>query len=444
MPCSINALPTEVLDSIAYYLDVSDTGVLRLSCHAINNKLLQTRYVAHFKYKTIQLSQPALQRFIQVTNKNSLGCLLESCTIVGLAQLSAVSAQESERQKKLLAIAFGNLTQFTQHKSLGSLTLQIRGGDQDANGRFIESKEFQSRRAVWDAASRTFATAMEALNVSQLAVSHGLSLFTEQKGCSLVLDDFISMLVQPESFTAFQGLEWLKASFSVSPEVLPDTLSPNTEVQPRLIYPDSILHNITKVIAKTMPVLESADIHWYHVGRRRLPFPGQETDTSKQKDLFTTRLKECTLSGLYVTETDLLGFLNTTKPKTLSLKHIHIISGQWAPVLEQLTSPESGITSYYIDDVFQSTSLLHFNEPGTPKYPYKNREHWPSSLARESNLVREIIQHRIPSGRVLGSPQRQRWLRENAAKYGPCKGLYDFIKLNTPPDIIDTSDSAEE
>lgn len=146
-------------------------------------------------------------------------------------------------------------------------------------------------------------------------------------------------------------------------------------------------------------------------------------------------LKECGLSGIYVSGSDLLEFLKATRPAILTLTDVHLISGTYTSILTYLTSPDSPITCYHLDDIYEGNHLVYFNVPGRSKFRYLRDNPGPSSLTRQTSHVKEEITYRFANGRPLGSGERMRWLKSKAEEYGPPWGgdgfRYDFIELNS-------------
>lgn len=435
-PRLIDNLPVEILDHIQYHLPLPDVGALRLSCSAIAKKLCRTRYVHHFRNKSIDLSQTALQRFLQMmTDKSGVGCLLENCTIVGIAQLSVVPAQETAQLQELLTHCFSNLTQHLPDKCLASLTLQIKAGEYNQNGQFIESEAFYSSQAIWEAARRTFITVMAALHAAKLAVVHRFSVFMGEKGCSLAYSEFINFdtyVASNISFQPFQSLKRFEASFSVL-----NTSSGVEQLEAFVRHPTNILHDIAQAISKAMPTLEILHLHWYALGKVQVPFAAQEVSSPIESSYSLKCLRECILRGFYIIETDLLGFLTAVQPEALSLAYVSMIVGDWSRILQYITNPYTSTTWFHLDDIFHKAfplvskgpGLVHFNGPGAPKFQYRVREIWPSTLS--SHDVTDAIEYRIPSGGALRSLQKNRWRRGNRAEYGPWNGRYDFIAQNS-------------
>ena len=133
-----------------------------------------------------------------------------------------------------------------------------------------------------------------------------------------------------------------------------------------------------------------------------------------------------------MSESDLLQFLKTVHPAMIMLTDVHLISGTYASVFQYLTSPDSLIECYHLDDIHEGIALVHFEVPGRPKFPYLRDTVGPSSLTRQAGHVKEAIHYRFARGRAVGSTHRARWLRSKDGEFGPPLGVaYDFIALNS-------------
>jgi hypothetical protein len=133
-----------------------------------------------------------------------------------------------------------------------------------------------------------------------------------------------------------------------------------------------------------------------------------------------------------VSESDLLQFLEAVRPATVSLTDIHLVSGTYASVFQYLTSPDSPVACYHLDDDWEGNALVHFEVPGSSKFRYTRGNPGPSSLTRQAGHVKEAIHYRFALGRALGSGERMRWRKSKIQEYGPPQDFaYDFIALNS-------------
>lgn len=467
MKSHLPALPTELIQYVASYLEPCDLGALRLTSRAVDSAVSQSRqFCSLFTRKNIQLSAERLQKFVQVTSQGRMGCLLQHCTIAGQAQEAALTddedelADETQTLRLLLATAFSNVKQHSPHKGLTSLCLGVAACTTDENGRRIEAPRFHLFRQIWDAARQTFEITLAALNDSQLHVYQELDVFMSLRGCSLAYNDFLDLPQRFASLHALESLKRIRLSLSAPHEVRPEyrfesedgqaSADEPTEAPATEVYPENILQSVMLVMAHFMPQLEAIELHWYNVAvhLRDLPTPppvplspALDGETKQQR---FAHLKECHLSGLYVSESDLLRFLTATRPPTVALTYVHLLrGGAWTSIFEFISGINSPVTKYLLDDLTQSRIMVHFDGPGNPKFPLLNREPWPHTLTRQDSSAIVEIRHRLASGRVLGSPQRTRWIRSRREEYGPLQRPYDFVELNMPPPVVTGSSGSD-
>ncbi|EFX04868.1 hypothetical protein CMQ_5130 [Grosmannia clavigera kw1407] len=143
-----------------------------------------------------------------------------------------------------------------------------------------------------------------------------------------------------------------------------------------------------------MPSLVSLDVHWYNLYwdagiptcqaavHENSPSDGSRggsglgsisnlangnTNITAADYLFIRNLEVCRLSGLFVSEKDLVLLLEAIRPSSLFLTHVDLVEGSWGNVFSRLfTVPDSHVTSYTLDDLrehrrFPSYRVIHFN-----------------------------------------------------------------------------------
>ncbi|OAQ65884.1 hypothetical protein VFPPC_07518 [Pochonia chlamydosporia 170] len=451
---NLTALHTELIDHISTYLDVPDIASLRLTCRTMGRKATSSKFTALFKQKNIQLSTQALQRLVQVTSQGSLGCLLEDCSITGIAQLPQASLSQTDQTTELvqlLTTAFRNLKQHSPNGKITSIRLLVVAREQDAIGNLVEPAVFRSWGAIWAAASHTFKVVMAALSNSGLYVEC-LDIFNSINGCSLVIDDFMSDLKTKQLWPL---LKTLSVSLSAKPVVDKWLIDEAMEHQYQPAGPEEIwtADQTLRAIANTishMPFLQSLNVHWYIIGKPETP-PTEVSsnlfnDTTMQSFKWTG-IQECSLHGIQATPTHLLQFLQTFRPQTLTLTDVSLVGGTYSPIFEYLSSAESSVTSYHLDDLDETRHLVHFNHvKGTPKFRYRTGDFGPSTVSRCGLSVKEPISYQLAHSRVLGSGERARWLKSKAERYGrrPGYARYNFISLNSTESVVSTNVDQEQ
>lgn len=454
----MEALPLEILNLIILHLPVPDISTLRLSCHALNNSLCRTSHLRRvFQHKTIRFSVQGMKQFARVTKTPGMCCLLEHCTVAGIAEDPHTRRCDdfSDTLENALFTGFGNLRRFSKTKALKSLTFTMTAGDYDKQGRFVVSKKLHDRRAVWDQAPYVFHMVLDALVGVKLKVLHKLDLYSDRQGCSMVYSYFtnVGKRLACFDFNPFDNTRQLRVSLCAP--IKPPRGDEEEEdgydsdaADMEDASPKATLGNILRVPLQCMPQLESVDLHWYDVGNHWEAYPAKELSTPLgEPDLPVHHLRELTVRGFFTTLPSLQKALQATTPDSLTLKYINLpADGQWRDVLSHLANADQKIGYYYLEDVFQNTKLVHFNGPGSLKFPYLEGEmQWPSTLLRQGEQVHNVVECRASTKRVLGSPQHTRWVRFSKRDYGPQQGPYDLMAwVDAPPDVLWGPDSEGE
>lgn len=450
----LEALPIELIEHIVTRLEFSDIASLRLTSRTIEAKASNGCFNSFLKHKKIELTTKTLQLFVQATEQGQRGWLLRHCTITGIARSDTTAHEDSTEHERLLGKAFGNLKRWSPESSLASLSLRVAARVEDSKGELVEPGEFRSGREVWKATLHTFRVTMAALRESQLPVTEKLDVFGSIRGCSLACDAFLANFAPQSTLRRHSFGSPMRLIVSLSAPSKLDEAGTEHESESEsesegeitaaeLHAPPPaqeswqarrILQEILHVLP-TMPKLESLDLHWYTLRESNVSGPLVPPAMTLQERSTVSalpRLRECSLRGIHTSETDLVHFLSAIRPATVTLTNVRLISGTYGPVFQYLTSEDSPVTSYHLDDVYEGTKLVHFEVPGTSKFRYSGVIMGPSTLSREGGHVKEAIPYRFSSRRVMGSVERNRWRRIKAQEFGgPDGGAYDFVKLNS-------------
>jgi len=206
-----------------------------------------------------------------------------------------------------------------------------------------------------------------------------------------------------------------------------------TEAHAQSRHSQRLLRDLLRVL-HIMPQLESLAVHWYNLGEKAPFAPPFESDPRLENSISPASvpcLKEYSLRGIHVSESDLLHFLEAVRPLAVTLTNIRLVSGTYASIFSYLTDPDIPVTIYDLDDSSeQNTKLVHFEVPGNPNFKYIGSNVGPSSIVRRGSQAKEAIPYRLPPGRAIGAGERNCWLKAKAEEFGPLDGHYDFVGLN--------------
>ncbi|KAI1764371.1 hypothetical protein GGR53DRAFT_530640 [Hypoxylon sp. FL1150] len=454
----LEAFPRELIQEITKYLGPKDIGSLRLTHRNICGKA-SYRFAAYFEHKTLDLLPDSIFEFIYLTRISPLARRLKHLTLQAHVYSNRTYRRRSEKKKKYkpfhywylfpyLVKAFQNLRQFSSEDyGLSSLTLRVVPAV-DIMGTAHVPEEFRSYRSIWNVANQSFSLAMKALWKAQMPVRDHLDIFGSNTGCSLRYDAFMAFAEELTicQVQIFRSLKRLTISLSLEPEFntvlyLEDALQPvrlhdRDYIQRRCVrhVMQVIMHGLT-----FMNELEDLDFHWYSVPKHdneqthiatNLSLP----DPHSAPPLLATNLKTCTLRGLFVSGPDLLHFLQVVRPTTLALEYISLTSGHYAPILQYVASQESGIKSYYFDDLRKQNNLMHFAVPGEPKFPWSRTQVGPSTLRREGIEVKKLVRCQEARGIASSDNRKKIWEYEKLKDFGGFAArYYNFTLWNTAP-----------
>lgn len=435
MKFRLEDIQVEIIEHITTFLRLSDIASLRLTSRTMESKASQRPFTAFFKQKDVKLTVKTLREMVRATSPGWLGALLQRCTITGILTNATSTADEHRELVSLLAEAFNNLKRRSITDGLVSLRIRVVASIESTQGETRETIASRSWRTVWDVALQTFNIAVAALQKSQLPVSEHLDVFGSVRGCSLMCDAFLASAQKLLSVQNFRHLKKLTVSLSApsKPTTEPQIGIAATKwgAQAQSGHSSIALHGIMR-LAHVMPDLEDLDLHWYNVGEDTSSSSIQPAASQEISSGSTfTKLRACSLNGIHISENDLLLFLRSLHARIISITNVRLISGTWAHTLTYLTSSDSGVTSYHLDDICEGMNLVHFDVPGTSKFLYWGGNVGPSTLTRRAKQVNGAITYRFAPGRAFGSGKRVQWLKNKFEEFGPPSiRRYDFVELN--------------
>ncbi|KAI0540366.1 hypothetical protein GGR58DRAFT_461087 [Xylaria digitata] len=400
MTPSLEALPIELVEMIVTLLDFQDIGCLRLTSRTVEDKASQMYFTTFFRHKQVILHARRLDDLVRMTASSRLVCCLQHLTIIGPVGLDRAREYRANEHVRLLTLAFRNLKANSPNGSLASLSLRAAAVSTCPDT--VPWTEF------WVVARRTFKVTMEALEESDLSVTEHLDLFGGATGYSLEYDAFVAFARRRPPINAFGNLKRL--SFSLS-ALLADSpvatslctlisLPWNSIGETQSAHAVAVLGAVSRLTG-IMPKLESLHLHWRNMGENGAPSVVQPTAVLNRTGFSAPlRLKECSLAGMYVPGVELLKFIKFTRPATLKMRGIHLISGTYAPLLKYLSRPGTPTTSYHLDDICEKAyRFVHFNVPGVPKLQYEGNTGigiGPNTLSQQTNdAKRKEITYRL-------------------------------------------------
>jgi hypothetical protein len=235
MSPSLENCPNEVFETIVGVLALRDICALRLCNRTLATKSTQDHFRSYFRSKHIDVTGSSLQAFINATQPDRLGCLIQHLVLVGvvnntqsleaivarekysLEEYSLVGESESESENEwekeakakrdleilkqrqtdykelhesgtdvsLLSEAFSNIATNSKTGKLLELSLEVVVYRENAERR-LHPLNGGGWRFIWKSATNTYHTAIRALAASKLPIKK-LSIFNDRRlqRCSL-------------------------------------------------------------------------------------------------------------------------------------------------------------------------------------------------------------------------------------------------------------------
>lgn len=178
-----------------------------------------------------------------------------------------------------------------------------------------------------------------------------------------------------------------------------------------------------KRLLELCPNLGSLELHWYNLHSYEIS--GAQTEEQgifckiAQLDNHFSKLRHCRLDGIDTDGTALLVFFKqTTQLTRLTMDHVYLKSGTFAPVFDFLTNHLRHLTYLHLETLHE-THRICFDGRGKAWLPSTYRTNGPNELTRTGVDGQRTIGYRFFKGRVQGSPDVIRWRRKQAVLYGP-------------------------
>ncbi|KAH7191332.1 hypothetical protein DER44DRAFT_850469 [Fusarium oxysporum] len=453
MPLGLESCPEPVVECIAQLLDLDDIRNLRLSCKSLALKSSQYHFRTFFRSKHVNVTVDALRIFSEGIQAGGLRCLIQYLYLVGIVKEceSRKSGRHNDWQKEetrktheanLLSQAFNGLAKCSKDGSLRLLTLRVaivRNGEETAlpanPGPLVPLQ-----KSLWPCTMHTFDTVVSALAASSLRID-GLDIFSEPniRRPSLASDQINAIDWNDSGFAKSLGtLRSLSISLSTRVFAFRRVLQDNkqdvgrsskndaAEVQAeaedendfvglsRLIRLCNQLENLETDYLR-IPMGYSALVgHFYY-------------ETILQRIVELDRLpilKRCKFSGISAKETDLLGFIQRTRVRELSLEKMILCTGTFRSTFDYCTSRAASMTKLHFDTLYETS----YEGPHREKMIFfagggKSRIGFPSASAterldREGESVGISITYYTSPRTPIDNPWIPEWRRFRRAEDG--------------------------
>ncbi|ETS77415.1 hypothetical protein PFICI_11289 [Pestalotiopsis fici W106-1] len=477
---SFEELPVEIVESIVQLLDVADIGSLRLASRPLNSKATQGHFRSFFFSKRVKVNSCQLEKLEFITKHGFLGCQIRDLTLVGLVydtkglkaavrrhpedsekqhDLKELSEQEVDYEDsrdsglivRLLGNAFRNIAAKSRAGKLHSLSLEVAVYRLDAQNESRPS-EGENWQPVWQGAAETFHTVFSSLRESWVRVDD-LNIFNEPylQQCSIASNELssvisctdglshtleslrslsISMSAPIVNFSQFSD-GWAHKSDSFNAEDNEESEEDEETRITRLVtkaYHEKNFNSFGDLVAACRN-LKSLEIHQYSVNRSwahiRVPIPMHRLFQHGIGTLVTLPpIEECSLNGVFLRESDILGFLqkSTNSLRRLSMKTVTMVKGSYVAVFDHIARKTPNLDYLYLDELRLKYEWIHFTGVGDPKFNTWEGAHGGNTLTREGKEeAQQPIPYHLPTGGRLpySTPSYHEWLQAQRLEYGP-------------------------
>lgn len=443
---SLTGLPVELIEGLATLLSFTDLCNLRLTSNELAAKASQGRYKTCFQEKEVDLDDlEQLEIFKQLTCPGGLGLLVKRLTFlryVGVEDGGDHIETKSPNHTLLLA-SLQNLKVHSTFRQLADLSLDVRARD-DAVGRVSIHKNIWDRRtwdtpnvalsanvkgpaksphrqkwkATWILAKSLYLEMMAVLHESGLPVKR-LSVFGDTENCSLGFD---RMAAHPENALPSRSLA-VTESLSLSLSHSANTYA--TIDDARSGVPATFAHNLHRLgrFLQLFPRLLKLDLHFF-----RIWSTSEQDDIPNQEHQFLDHLAtsitfpnlmSCTLRGISCKSISLQLFLsNASQLRHVEVMKTNLSEGKWRPIFDILCARK--LESLHLEDLYEAGCVYFLEVPGKPKLVAQGQRRGTDALKRSGPDAALPIKYEVASGRLLGSPAKNRYFAIDRWLYGPC------------------------
>jgi hypothetical protein len=436
MSLRLSDLPHEILEMIVCLLNCHDICNLRLVSRAIDAASTQKHYKSFFvSNKTVKLASARVSEFADIIQHSRFASLLQDLKLTAGTQsrdqgTTSYTSQDTDILRRTIR-SLCKLHRQSHQYCLRSLTAGV-----------VEEATCSSRKFITQSASRIAAGGLAAritlrlVNDSDMPIER-LHLLHDSLACGVPCCIFESPFGSAQPSSNWSRLGCL--SLSLTHHARPDTEVGLDEEDDEPVYDateestDAGNRRVQAVVNffSLIPNIEELNLDWYG---SRIPgtIPARNTQTAAdyaEKYFFDKislavsfqRLKHLTLRGLHTTQAALQNFLIVpTSLEQVNLAYIHL-TGSFRPILDCLTSPDTGLTQFHLDDIYEQRKLIHFAIKGRPKIPFEPEEPspGPSEVLRKGRDVTLPLEYGFASGRPLQGPQLALFRRRQREQFGP-------------------------
>ncbi|KAI9772589.1 MAG: hypothetical protein M1839_002441 [Geoglossum umbratile] len=383
MSVTLIALPQELLDEIAGFLDATGICSLRLACRALRGRTSR-RFRSFFADRRTDLSPTSLQTLYNISASEEFGSVFQNLTIVAVVnettRLSTVvqtgkmvdvgpfgrdwharferealasSQAKLEVIEKMQLDISALIAIFRKAKKLRTVSLDIIVYEDTVR----QSPPIRPRSwgLVSQEASRIYQLALAAIARSHLAVEY-INIFASTMGwgiCTHHIYRHMPHLRTDDLGEALVGLRRLSLGMTTRFPVA------RRRNDPRMRDPNNFLGPAQ--LLSLCPALEELHLHLYRLhGEPRPHYEAVMAHISTSVQL--PKLRKCTLSGLDSSEESLDRFLRScTRLESLELRRITLKSGSFRPIFKYCSSDAPALKELKLHMLWEDR-LVEFDE----------------------------------------------------------------------------------
>ncbi|KAK3724191.1 hypothetical protein LTR37_001316 [Vermiconidia calcicola] len=414
MASGLEDLPNEVVESITVLLNLRNIRALRLVSRTLASAATQSHFKSYFRSKRVELTEAALQAFLEFTRCGRLGRLLQDLTLVGVARQSNPEASYEAKQNddqhelhiKLLSQALTFMKASKGFEMLSSLSLEVAVLLETESGYHP-----QPLTSKWRTAGESLAC--DKLSPTDLKAEGLSESFAGLTTLSLNLSDRITENVPSHE------VDW-----SQSPE-------PSDIHRAEAKAADEHNFDGLEQLLQLCTQLRSLKVHYYRLDGalnllRHSEYHGKLIQRLGKAAAFP-HLTDCQLQGLHARDKDLLRLIRGTAPKDLSLENVTLTAGNFDPIFDHCTSEAAGIEHLYIDDLCAEQTLLYFDGVGSVGKPHipltgeagRIRSSSSNTFKRAgAEITQNVSYHYHEGGPTLDTAQTRKWRNDRNREYG--------------------------